>query len=409
VDTTGPILIVGGGVAAGSLAGTLRDAGVETDVTLVTNEPHAPYERPPLSKGVLQGEAEPETTRMHDPAWWEGQGIDLRTGRSVVDLGLETGSAALDDGTELSYGRVVLATGARPRHRELPGSELSGVHRLRTIDDSLRLRTALAGATRVVVVGGSWIGTEVAAAARAHGAETVLVTQEPVPLRAVLGETVGQVFADLHREHGVDLRAGTAVARVLGDVQAAGVELADGTTIDADVVVLGTGVVPNTGLAEQAGLDVDDGVLVDAALRTSDERVLAVGDVARHDHPRLGRLRVEHVEVARAHGATAARVLAGEDVVHDELPLFYSDQYDLGMEYVGHASPDAEVVVRGDLDGREFVAFYLDDDGRVAAGMHADVWDATDVIRELIGRRVDRDVLGDDAVDLGDLPDHTAD
>ena len=400
------VLIVGGGMAGGTTAATLREEGFDGRITLVTDEPREPYTRPPLSKSVLAGEDEPDVTRLHEHAWWDGHDVEVRTGRTVVDLGLAAGSAVLDDDSEVAWDRVVLATGASPRPTPIDGEHLPGAHTLRDVDDALALRTALAAADRVAIVGSSWIGMEVAAAARGHDCEVTVLALEDQPLELVLGAEVGAAFRHLHEQHGVEIRGGVTATSVTGDETATGVRLDDGDTVTADVVVLGTGVRPNVGLAKRAGLALDaetGGVRTDASLVTSDERVLAVGDVAAHDHPRLGRLRVEHVEVARGHGRTAGRVLAGQDVVHDELPLFYTDQYDLGMEYVGHAAPD-DVVVRGDLPARPFVAFYLDGD-TVRAGVHADQWAATDVIRELVGEEVDRSVLADTDVALEDLPD----
>lgn len=406
--TTTRVLVVGGGVAAGTVAGALREGGHTGPVVVVTDEPRLPYERPGLSKGVLAGDREPDELAVHDAAAWRGLDVEVRTGCSVVELGTDIGAAVLDDGSEVAWDRAVLATGASAVRPPFDGVDLDGVHVLRTVDHALALRTALAAAGRVVVVGASWIGTEVAAAARGHGCEVALVAPEQVPLATTLGSTVGRVFADLHREHGVELHLGRGVEGITGDARAEGVRLDDGTTLPADLVVLGTGVRPNVGLAERAGLAVDDGVLVDAALRTSDPRVLAIGDVASHDHPRLGRLRVEHVEVARGQATTAAAVLLGREVVHDELPLFWSDQYDLGIEYVGHAGDGDDVVVHGDLDAREFVALWLDDDDVVTAGMHADTWDATEHLRALVGRRVERSRVADGTVALEDLADHHA-
>lgn len=404
------VLIVGGGVAGGTAAASAREEGFDGRIVLVTAEPRAPYVRPPLSKAVLAGEAEPDdVVPLHDPAYWDGQDVEIRTGSTVVDLGVEAGAAALDDGETVAWDRLVLATGASPRPTPIDGDALDGAYTLRDVDDALALRAALQAADRVAVVGASWIGLETAAAARAHGCDVTVLALEEQPLAAVLGEEVGRAFRALHEGHGVEIRGGVTATRVTGESRADGVELDDGTRIGADVVVLGTGVRPNVALARRAGLVVDaetGGVATDASLRTSDERVLAVGDVAAHDHPDLGRLRVEHVEVARGHGRTAGQVLAGADVVHDDLPLFYSDQYELGMEYVGHATPD-DVVVRGELPGAPFVAFYLDGH-TVRAGMHADTWDATDVIRELVGQQVDRDMLADTSIDLADLADGAA-
>lgn len=401
------ILVVGGGVAGGTAARALREEGFDGPLVLVTAEQHAPYERPPVSKGLLVGEVGPDATDVEEPSWWTEHDVELVLGRTVTSLDLEAGTATLDgaDAATLSWDDLVLATGATASPSPVPGSDLPGAFTLRTIEDSLALRDALAAATSVVVVGASWIGLEAAAAARAHDCEVTVVGREDEPLQAVLGREVGAAYRRLHEDQGVTFRTGVGVERVTGEDRASGVLLEGGEQLDADVVVLGTGVRPVTDIAEAAGLELDDelgGVRVDSQLRSSHPRVSVIGDVAAHDHPRLGRLRVEHVEVARGHGSTVARVLMGGDDVHDELPLFYSDQYDLGMEYVGHADPD-DVVVRGELPASPFVAFYLDDDDVVRAGTHADEWDATEVIRELVGRRVDRAVLADPDVALDEL------
>lgn len=398
------VLIVGGGVAGGTAAASLREEGHDGRIVLVTSEARLPYERPPVSKALLTGQAEPGDALLHEPGWWQDHDVEVLLARSVTELGVSTGTALLDGSAPVDWDRLVIATGAATRPTPVEGDDLPGVFTLRTVDDALALRAALGGGSQVAVVGSSWVGLEVAAAARSLGRAVTVVSPDAEPLGAVLGDEVGAAFRALHEEHGVTFTSGE-VAEVVGGDRATGLRLADGTTVDADVVVLGTGVRPNVALAKRAGLAIDDvtgGISVDAALRTSDERVFAVGDVASHDHPRLGRLRVEHVEVARGHGRTVAKVVAGDDgAVHDDLPLFYSDQYDVGMEYVGHARPD-DVVVRGDVSTRPFVAFYLDGDV-VRAGMHVDEWNATDVIRSLVGKRVDRRVLADPDVALENL------
>lgn len=405
-DERRAVLIVGGGVAAGACAAELRARDPDTRIVLVGSEPRPPYERPSLSKELLAGDVDVDDTYVHTPRWWASNDVELHSGRRVVDLGVDDHVATLDDGSRLGWDKVVLATGAHPVAPAIEGADLDGVHELRTLDQALALRSALATADHVAVVGASFIGSEVAAAARGHGCRVTMVDPAPTPLHATLGPVVGAAYAALHRDHGValELGAGKQVTRVTGDDRADGVELADGTRVHADVVVLGTGVAPAVDLAERAGIAVGDGVLVDTMLRTSHHDVLAVGDVANHDHPLLGRVRAEHVEVARDHGRTAARVLCGEAVAHDDLPMFCSDQFDLGMEYLGHGGDTDDPVVRGDLAGRAFVAFYLDGDDTVRAGTHANTWAATGVVRRLIGRRVDRGVLADGDVPLVELP-----
>ena len=279
----------------------------------------------------------------------------------------------------------MLATGATPRRLRLPGADLPGVHYLRTLDDSDALRAAFRPGANVVVVGAGWIGLETAAAARGAGATVTVLESAELPLLRVLGPRMAQVFAGLHRENGVDLRLGVTVSAVRGGPSAVtGVELGDGSVVAADAVVVGVGVSPNVDLARSAGLDVDNGVLVDASLRSSDPHIFAVGDVANAQHPVLGRrIRVEHWANALHQPEVVAKSVLGREAVYDRLPYFFTDQYDLGMEYVGYADADDEVVVRGDLDAREFVALWVRD-GRVVAGMNVNVWDVTDRIRDII-------------------------
>jgi 3-phenylpropionate/trans-cinnamate dioxygenase ferredoxin reductase component len=390
------IVIVGGGLAAASAAAELRDRGHEGPVTVVAAEPHVPYERPPLSKGILLGTAGPESTRVHPAEWYADHGVDLRTGTRATGIDLDRGTVDLP-GEPLSFDRLLLATGATPRR--LPDLERAGVPvtTLRTLEDSLALRDRLAG--RLLVVGAGWIGLEVASAARQAGGEVTVVDPADQPLAAALGPQVGALFGDLHREHGVDLRLGT----VVGSAEAGAFRLSDGHEVHPDLVVVGIGALPDDGLAREAGIAVDGGVLVDASLRSNDPRVFAAGDVARHDHPVLGRrIRVEHWDNAIHQGRAAARAMLGDDAPYDRMPYFFTDQYDVGMEYVGSVAPrePVEVVVRGTLvDGLTAVWSQA---GRVVAGMQANDWDATSVLRDLLGRPVPEG-LADSTVPLADL------
>lgn len=405
MDAPRTIVVVGAGLAGAKTVEALRDQGFDGSLTLVGAETHLPYERPPLSKGYLKGDDERDSFEVHDRAWYDEHDVTLRLGETVTALDLDAGTVTTDHG-ELPFDAVVLATGSEPRRLDLPGADLDGLLTLRTVDDSERLREAFTDGARVVVVGGGWIGLETAAAARERGAEVTVLLPEDVPLERVLGAELGGMVAGLHREHGVDLRTGVQVTGFRGDGRVDGVELADGSVVPADVVVLGVGAAPRTALAEAAGLAVDGGVLVDAALRTSDPRVLAVGDIAAEDHPTLGgRVRVEHWATALNQPATAAATLLGQDASYDELPYFFSDQYDLGLEYLGHADPSSdELVVRGDLDGRELIAFWLRD-GRVVAGANVNVWDVVEDVKALIrsGAQVDPARLADPDVPLSDL------
>jgi 3-phenylpropionate/trans-cinnamate dioxygenase ferredoxin reductase component len=303
-------------------------------------------------------------------------------------------------GERLRYGKLLLTTGSLVRPLDVPGGDR--VSTLRKLPDADDLKTALGRGGRVVVVGAGWIGLEVTAAAREYGAEVTLIEAAPQPLSRVLGDELGVVFADLHRAHGVDLRLNSGVEEITAD----GVRLPDGTVLPADLVVVGVGIRPDTRLADEAGLAVDNGVLVDAALRTSDPDIYAAGDVANVDTPQFGRVRVEHWSNALNGGPAAAKSMLGQEVSYDRVPYFFSDQYDLGMEYSGWAPPGSydQVVIRGDKDGREFVAFWLSG-GAVLAGMNVNVWDVTDPIQDLVrsGRTVDPSRLADPSVPLTDL------
>ncbi len=403
------VVIVGAGLAGAKAAEALRDRGFDGTITLVGTEAHHPYERPPLSKEHLLGTASDEKIFVHEDGWYAEHDVDLRLGTTIRSLDRDAHEVVTDDGGRLGYDHLLLTTGSSPRRLTVPGADLDGVLYLRTLDDNARIKSAFVADARVVVVGGGWIGLETAAAARAAGAHVTILEQAELPLLRVLGPKIAQVFADLHRDHGVDLRTSAEVASLregsAGTVGA--VVLADGTEIGADAVVVGVGITPNVDLAAAAGIDVDDGVVVDEHLRSSDPDVYAAGDVASAYHPGLHRhLRVEHWANALNQPAVAADAITGGPSVYDRLPYFFSDQYDLGMEYVGFVAPGAttEVVVRGDLAGREFVAFWLQD-GKVAAGMNVNVWDVTDPIKALIGSgsEVDAGRLADPEVPLEDL------
>jgi 3-phenylpropionate/trans-cinnamate dioxygenase ferredoxin reductase subunit len=394
-----PYVIVGAGLAGAKAAETLRAEGFEGPVVLIGDEDEIPYERPPLSKGYLLGKEARESAAVHPLPWYDERGVDLRLGAPVTALD-PAGHEVEVGGGRLRYAKLLLATGSLVRPLDVPGGDR--VRTLRKLPDADDLKQALAGGGRVVVVGAGWIGLEVTAAAREHGAEVTLVEAAPQPLSRVLGDELGAVFADLHRAHGVDLRLDSGVRSIEEDA----VTLADGTTVPADLAVAGVGIRPDTRLAEAAGLAVDDGVLVDASLRTSDPDIYAAGDVANVDTPQWGRVRVEHWANALNGGPAAARSMLGQDVSYDRVPYFFSDQYDLGLEYSGWAPPGSydRIVLRGDRAGREFVAFYLGD-GRVRAGMNVNVWDVTDPIQALVrsGRPVDPGRLADPAVALTDL------
>ncbi|GAB2445986.1 NAD(P)/FAD-dependent oxidoreductase [Nocardia tengchongensis] len=397
--TTSRFVIAGGGLAAAKLAEALRANDFDGTVTLVSAEEHLPYERPPLSKEHLLGKKALADFTVDPSQWYRDHHIEMMPGTTVTAVDRSTKTVALPDGTTLPYDKLALATGSRPRLLRMPGADAAGVHVLRTIEDSDALLAMFAGVRRLAVIGAGWIGLEVTAAARAAGVEVTVLEADSVPLRAALGPEMGEVFAALHRAHGVDLRCGVQVSEITtADGRATGVRLADGTVIEADAVLMAVGARPNIELATDAGLAVDGGVLVDESLATSDPDIVAIGDIAAQQHPVLGqRIRVEHWANALNQPAVAALTMLGKPAVYDKLPYFFTDQYDLGMEYTGYVAPQqqARVVVRGDLAGREFVAYWLDPGNRVLAGMNVNVWDVTDKIKELIlgGEAVDPDTL----------------
>jgi 3-phenylpropionate/trans-cinnamate dioxygenase ferredoxin reductase subunit len=413
------VVVVGAGPTAAAAAQTLRDEGFTGRVTLVGEDPERPYERPPLSKGFLQGAEERDTVFVHPAQWYADNDVHLVTGTRVESIDRDARRVLLASGEELAYDALLLATGSTPRRLTVPGADLEGVQYLRTLQDSQELRAALDRGPRVVVVGGGWIGLETAATARGRGLDVTLLEQGPLPLLRVLGPRVAQLFAALHRAHGVDVRTGVEVlgiesqdGRHVSGVrvrQAGGGSVPVETVVPADLVIVGVGITPVAELAERAGLAVDNGVVVDEHLRTADPAILAAGDVANAPHPVLGRrLRVEHQANAHRQGAVAARSILGHDAVDDRLPYFFTDQYDLGMEYVGYAEPAQEasddVVLRGDPVSGEYIVFWLDE-GRVAAGMNVNVWDVNDQIEALImrGGVADRARLADPDIPLPEV------
>jgi 3-phenylpropionate/trans-cinnamate dioxygenase ferredoxin reductase subunit len=395
--------IVGAGLAGAKAAEALCTEGFDGRIVLLGAEPHRPYERPPLSKGYLQGSSGRDTVYVHPPDWYTEHQVELRLDTPVTAIDRRAHEIVTGDGGRLRYDKLLLATGATPRKLPMPGSELDGVRYLRSLEDSDHLKAAFHPGANVVIIGGGWIGLETAAAARAAGAAVTVLERSELPLLRVLGPRVAQVFADLHRDHGVDLRCLTTVKAIrpaANDPSTAGtVLLSDGTELAADVIVVGIGVIPNVELARSCGLNVDNGILVSRHLVTSDNDILAAGDVANAYHPLLHRqLRVEHWANALHQPAIAAKTMLGQTASYDRLPYFFTDQYDLGMEYTGYTDPDSadDVVIRGDTTTREFIAFWLNN-GRLTAAMNVNMWDVTEPIRELIrsGAQVDASRLTD--------------
>ena len=400
-------VIVGASLAGAKAAETLREEGFDGRIVLIGEETERPYERPPLSKDLLLGNAERDSVFVHEARWYEQNHVELRLGTRVTALDPGAHEVELDGSELLRYDKVLLTTGSIVRTLPVPGADLTGVHYLRRLGDSDRINADIRPDSRVVIVGGGWIGLEIAAAARTRGAAVSLIEMDTLPLRRVLGDEVARVFADLHREHEVDLRLHSGVREIRGTGSADTVVLDDGTELPADVIVAGVGIRPATELAEDAGLTVDDGIRVDAGLRTSDPDIYAAGDVARADHPLYpAPVRVEHWANALDGGPAAAKSMLGRPVVFDKVPYFFSDQYDLGMEYSGYVGPEGydEVVFRGDVAGREFLAFWVGG-GKLLAGMNVNIWDVTDPIVAAIrsGAQVDRARLADPSVPLEDL------
>jgi 3-phenylpropionate/trans-cinnamate dioxygenase ferredoxin reductase subunit len=398
-------VIVGASLAGAKAAETLREEGFGGRLVLVGTENERPYERPPLSKEYLRGEVGREKVYVHQDGFYDEHDIDLRLGRTAVSLDTARREVVFDDGERLRYDRLLLTTGAEPRRLSIPGGELEGVLYLRGVQDSDTLRERLYHGGSVVVVGAGWIGAEVAASARQRGLEVTVLDPLTVPLERVLGAEVGAVYRDMHTDQGTRMLMGTGVQAFEGDKAVERVRTSDGRALECDFVVVGIGVQPRIALATEAGIAVDNGILVDEHLQTSAPGVFAAGDVANAHHPFYReRIRVEHWANALNQGPAAARSMLGEAAAYERLPYFFSDQYEVGMEYTGFARAWDRVVFRGDPATREFIAFWMVED-RVVAGMNVNVWDVTDPIKRLVGERVavDDRRLADPDVPLEEL------
>ncbi|KFK89357.1 pyridine nucleotide-disulfide oxidoreductase [Streptomyces sp. JS01] len=417
VDAHQTFVIVGAGLAGAKAAETLRAEGFTGRVILIGDERDHPYERPPLSKGYLDGKADRDSVFTHERPWYAGADVELHLGQPVTALDRYAKTVQLGDNTVIHYDKLLLATGSEPRRLDIPGTDLAGVHHLRRLAHADRLRNVLAALGRdnghLVIAGAGWIGLEVAAAARGYGAEVTVVEAEPTPLHQVIGPELGQIFTELHSSHGVRFHFGARLTEITGqDGMVLAARTDDGEEHPAHDVLAAIGAAPRSALAEAAGLELAErahggGIAVDASLRTSDPHIYAAGDVASAQHPLLGtRLRVEHWANALNGGPAAARAMLGQDVTYDRIPYFFSDQYDLGLEYSGWAPPGSydEVIIRGDAGKREFIAFWLKD-RRVLAGMNVNVWDVTETIQELIRARQQHDpeALADPSVPLDSL------
>ena len=400
-----PFVIVGAGLAAAKAVEALRESGYDGQLIVYGDESHLPYERPPLSKDYLLGSADIDSAFVHAREWYDEHDIDLRLATSVTEIDLG-GREVVAGSRRQAFDKLLVATGSSPRH--LPMADESGapVAYLRTMEDSKRIKSSFTTGGRIAIIGGGWIGLEVASAARKAGCEVTVLESLDLPLLRVLGPEVAEVFASLHREHGVDLRVGIEVSSIEKAGGSTVVRLGDGSRLEADLLVVGIGVTPNTALAQAAGLETGNGIEVDEHLRASHPDVFAAGDVASAKHPLLGRrIRVEHWDTAIGQGGVAGRNMLGQDLVYDQLPYFFTDQYDLGMEYVGSLGPDGydEVVLRGETTGsRVFTAFWVHG-GTVLAGMHANDWDAIDSIRNLVGSPVDLARLRNESISLAEV------
>jgi NADPH-dependent 2,4-dienoyl-CoA reductase/sulfur reductase-like enzyme len=401
-------VIAGASLAGAKAAEALREEGFDGAVVLIGAEDQLPYERPPLSKGYLLGKDARESIFVHEAGWYPEHDVDLRLSTTVRSIDRAGHRVELAGGEQVPYDRLLITTGASPRRLSIPGADLGGVLYLRSVADSERLQAALRGGGKVVIAGAGWIGLETAAAAREYGCEVTIVEPEAAPLHRSMGPEVGEVFAKLHRSHGVTFRFGEGLSELTGSGGAVTAAVTSaGDELPADVAIIAIGVTPNTAIAAEAGLETGNGILVDEALRTSDPDIFAAGDVANAFSPLLGRrIRVEHWANALNGGPAAARSMMGQDVSYDRVPYFFSDQYDLGMETAGLPEPGTydDVVYRGDEESGEFVAFWLSD-RVVVAGMNVNVWDVNDGIQALIrsGAEVDPDRLADPGIPLDEV------
>jgi 3-phenylpropionate/trans-cinnamate dioxygenase ferredoxin reductase component len=398
-------VIVGAGLAGATAATTLRTEGFEGRVVLIGDESHAPYSRPPLSKAVLRSESPVEKTFLRPPTWYADHDIDLRLGTTVTAVDPAARTVTLADGGTVAYDRLLLATGGRPRRLDVPGADLPGVFLLRTIDDALALREHLVDGAPVVVVGAGFIGAEVAASARLLGAEVTMLEIADVPLGRALGPTIGDIYAGIHRERGVELRTGIGIDRIAGDRRVDHVVASDGQVHAATAVLIGVGLAPDLHLAAEAGLEIDNGVLVDDFCETSARGVYAAGDIANHPNPYLGhRVRLEHWQNAQHQGAAAARNMFGKERPFHEVPWVWSDQYEHNLQLTGYPDAADQVIVRGDVDRRDFSAFYLRDGrltGAVAVNRPQDVREARTMVQHQA--RPEAQALADPSTALAEL------
>ncbi|WP_033294733.1 NAD(P)/FAD-dependent oxidoreductase [Amycolatopsis jejuensis] len=398
--------IVGANLAGGRAALTLRDEGFDGRIVLIGAEPHPPYERPPLSKDLLKGHREAESTYLHTEDYYAAVDIELRLGTRVERIAPRWSGLELSDGTTVTADHVLLTTGARVRRLDVLGADLDGVHYLRTLDDALAIREQLSAATNLTVVGAGFIGAEVAASAWEVCSSVTLLEAGDLPLGRAVSAEVGRFYADIHRDRGVDLRIGTGVAEIQGEHgRVRRVVTTTGDVIETDLVLIGVGTTAATELADEAGIATDNGILVDEFCRTSIPNVSAAGDVARHPNRYAGgHVRLEHWQTAQNQAMAAARAMLGRGEPYHEVPWFWSDQYDLNLQYAGHPAATDRTVRRGDPDDLSFSILSLRDNkitGVLAVNRPRDVRAAMKLIES--GTPVDPDVLADAATDLRKL------
>jgi len=399
-----------GGFASGYCAAELRKRGADGSILLLGREPEPPYERPPLSKEYLRGEAKREDAYVNPVSWYEENGVELRTATSVMSLDVEGKKAKLQGGDEIEFEKALIATGANVNILRVEGAAQEGIHYLRAFGNSDGIREAAEGADRVVLIGGSYIGCEVAASLTAKGTDCAIVMMEDVALSRTFGEEAGRWFHELLESKGVEIHGGETLQSFEGDGDVKGVVTDSGKVIEGDAVVVGAGVKPDVMLAQKAGLEVDDGIVCDATLQTSVEGIYAAGDVCSYDSRVHGRrLRVEHWDVAMQQGQHAARSMMGDGKPYEVVPYFFSDLADwAGLEYVGPATDWDEVVWRGDRDAGEFAVFYVKD-GKVVGALTVERSEELAHARTLLAEGVDvggdeaKALLGDPDSDLAEL------
>ncbi|MDQ3031748.1 MAG: FAD-dependent oxidoreductase [Myxococcota bacterium] len=399
------IVVVGGSLAGGRAAETLRRAGYAGRIVLVGEEPHRPYDRPPLSKKFLRGEVPEEKLSLRPLSHYERLAIELELGVRAKRLDSTARAVELEDGRRLDFDQLIIATGAHVRRLACPGADLEGVHYVRTIEDARGVREELRPGRRAVVIGGGVIGAEVAAACREEGVEVVMIEAAPLPLLRAFGPEVGRIYAEVHRARGVDLRCGGGVARLEGERRVCAVVTTAGERIECDFVVAGIGVQPAIGWLEGSGVATDGGVLVDERCETSVRGVYAAGDVARGWDPRLGRRAcVESIDNAQSQAVAAANNVAGKETTFAPVPFFWSDQYDLKLQSVGHVTEHDHVVFRGSIEERAFVAFHLRG-GKLAYAIGVGRLKEIGAAKKLIAADVEvsAEALADESVALGDL------